>query len=117
MSTNDTVLCYFKIPFTEERTTIKFSGAMTISQLYIACCGSEHGVLRNMFNIDPKYVIQLVEANSDKGEYGPTLLPNDNETIEQRYGNLKQPIPFYARPVNAETGEFIVREHYHIYTF
>lgn len=108
MSTNDTIICYFKIPFTEKSTTFKISSQMFISTFCGAYCDT---ILRQELNINPKYIIQLVEANSDKGEYGPTLISN-TETFQQRYGNLMQPIPFYARPVCAETGEFIVRERY-----
>lgn len=111
MSTNNTISCYFKIPFTEENTTFKISSLMYISTFCGLYCNT---ILRQELNINPKYNIELVEANSDKGEYGPTLIISDTETFQQRYGNLTQPIPFYARPVSAETGEFIVRERYDI---
>ena len=108
MASNSTILCYFKVPFTEERATLKIPLCMTITQFL----GLADVVLRELFVIHPKYTVQIVETNSDKGEYGPSLLPNDIQTVEQRFGSLSQPIAFYARPVDVETLTFVRQPNY-----
>lgn len=102
------ILCYFKIPFTETRATIKVLNILTINQ-FLECSNT---LLHESLNIHPRYIIEIVETNSDKGEYGPSLTPSDTQTLEQRYAQLPQPISFYARPVDAETRLFIRQEDY-----
>jgi hypothetical protein len=110
MALNTTILCYFKIPFTEETATFKAPLCMTITQFIHLV----EEVLREIFDIHERYVIEIVEINFDKGEYGPALLPNNSQTLEQRYGNMTQPISFYLRPVNAETGLFVRQTDYRL---
>lgn len=108
MPQNQTILCYYKIPFTEERTSIKMPTALTIRQFIEL----SNAVLHEFLNIHYDYIIEVVETNSDKGEYGPSLTPTDSQTLEQRYGQLSPPISFYARPVNAETRTFVRQDSY-----
>lgn len=110
MSLEYTIPCYFKIPFTEIRDTIKLPRNITMTE-FLEFVNVE---LRNILNIHSKYYIEVVETNSSEGEYGPALLPSDSQTFEQRYGNLSIPVAFYARPVNAETGQFVRQTNYHV---
>ena len=110
MTQNETILCYYKVPFTEARATIKVPIILTINQFLEL----SNTVLQEVLNIHPKYIIEIVETNSDKGEYGPSLTPTDSLSLQQRYGQMSQPISFYARPVSAETRLFIRQDDYSV---
>ena len=63
-------------------------------------------ILREGLHIHPKFDLEIVETNSDKGEYADAIFPNHIQTLEQRYGNLSPSVSFYARPVDKETRVF-----------
>ena len=108
MSVNRTIMCYFKIAFSEETTTLKVPLTLTITTFLQMA----DEVMRELFDIHPKYIIEVVETNSSKGEYGPALLPDNSQTLEQRYRNTSIPIGFYVRPVDSESGLFVQQSDY-----
>jgi hypothetical protein len=102
MSSIQTIPFYFKVPFTEIRCSYKFPKNITIAQ-FLEQVNKD---IRSMLNIHSKYYIEVVEANTDKGEYGEALLPNNSQTLQHRYGNLGVDISFYIRPVDPITKIF-----------
>jgi hypothetical protein len=102
MSSIQTIMFYFKVPFTEIRCSYKFPENITITQ-FLEKVNKD---ILTILKIHSKYYLEVVETNTDKGEYGQALLPNDRQTLQHRYGNLNSDISFYVRPVDPITKIF-----------
>jgi hypothetical protein len=95
--------CYFKIPFTSITTTITLNKNITMSEFMERIVNVE---IRNKLSIHSKYDIEIIEAGNPKCELANCIVPIMNETLLQRYGDTKNSISYYARPVNQVTREF-----------
>jgi hypothetical protein len=97
---------YFKIPFTEMTKIFKIKNNLTITEFlkYV------NVYVRNQFNINDNYVIEVVD--SDLGELGVSIQTNTNQTIYERYGNIKSSLTYYLRPVHSVTKVFVCKNDY-----
>lgn len=91
----NTIQVYFKIPYTEVTTVVNVKDSLTTVEFmeYV------NTYVRNILNINPRDVIELVEAGKPGGELAVHMEPRHDETLLQRYGNTNQTLAFYARPV------------------
>lgn len=62
--------------------------------------------VRNNLNINQRYDIELVDTGKEGGELAPAMEPRYDESLLQRYGNTRQTVVFYARPVHPIIREF-----------
>jgi hypothetical protein len=99
---------YFKIPFTEITTFVEIQKCLTTNE-FLEYVNIE---VRNNLNINSKYDIEVVDAGKPNGELAYCMEPRYDETLLQRYGNVKTIIACYARPVHPITREFIRRDNY-----
>ncbi len=97
---------YFKIPFTEDTKIFKIQNNLTITEFleYI------NVYVRNQFNINDNYLIEVVD--SDLGELGVPIQMNINQTLYERYGNIKSSLTYYIRPIHPITKLFVCKNDY-----
>jgi hypothetical protein len=97
---------YFKIPFTEDIKIFKIQNNLTITQFleYV----NVH--VRKQININDNYLIEVVD--SDLGELGIPIQSNNNQTLYQRYGNIKTSLTYYIRPIHPVTKVFVCKNNY-----
>ena len=104
----NTVMIYFKIPFTDITTTCVVDNTLSTLQLmdYV------NVDVRNNLNINPRYDIEIVEVGQLAGELAPCMEPRIDETLLQRCNGSPKLMVYYARPVHPITREFVRRDNY-----
>lgn len=98
----NTIQVYFKIPYTEITSVVVVQNSLT-TQEFLEYVNID---VRNNLNINQRYDIELVDTGKEGGELAPPMEPRYDETLLQRYGNTRQTVAFYARPVHPITREF-----------
>jgi hypothetical protein len=101
---------YFKIPHSQISKVYMLEKSWTITTLldYVQT------QVRNMLQIHARYAVELVAIDQADGEFAPAIVPNDEQTLLQRYGDINTPIAFYVRPVNPTTREYVQNIDYRV---
>ena len=94
---------YFKIPHSQISSIFMLQRTLTTTDLqnYV------NEEVRNRLHIHARYDIEIVDIDKPGGELAPAIVPNNEQLLIQRYGDINVPIAFYVRPVNPITREYV----------
>ena len=104
----NTVMIYFKIPFTDITTTCIVDANLTTLE-FMEYVDVE---VRNNLNINSRYDIEIVEVGKPNGELAPCMEPRIDELLLPRSNGSPKLMAFYARPVHPITRQFIQQADY-----